>query len=68
MSEENADYNKVLTLAEFEALHLPPRSMEQLAKLLDAEAKGTISPSEQARLEGVKEAAFYLQMHNRLVC
>ena len=47
-------------LAEFEPLHLPARSMERLAELLDEEANGTISSSDLARLNGIREAARYL--------
>jgi hypothetical protein len=62
MSEEkSASDNK---LAEFDVLCLPARSLRRLAELLDAEANGTISPSDLAQLEGVKEAALYLRMYH----
>ena len=51
------------TLADFELLSLPARSMKRLAKLLEAEANGTISPPDLAQLEGVREAARYLQRY-----
>jgi len=63
MSDEKSASDYSSKLAKFEVLSLPARSMKRLAKLLEAEANGTISPSDLAKLDGVRDAALYARLY-----